>query len=229
MAKDVTRSVKQDVERELWGRAGARCQFSDCNKLLYKHDVTQEPMNMAEKAHIYAFSEKGPRGWGPFKSDRSGINEAANLLLVCHGCHKKIDDEPERYPAELLKDWKAEHEKRVRIATGIPAGKRSHVLLYGSRIGDENSPLSMREVFEALFPDRYPADDRPIDLSMRSALEDGVDAFWQAEPVNLRKQFEQRVRPTIEDGNPTHVSVLALAPQPLLIFLGFAAHRQSAR
>lgn len=220
MANEVTRHIKEAVERELWGRAAARCQFSDCNKILYKHDVTQEPMNLAEKAHIWAFSKGGPRGWGPFKFNRKGINDLANLMLVCHDCHKRIDDDPERYPADLLKAWKTEHEERVRIATGIPHGKRSHVLLYGSRIGEENSPLGMREAYDALFPDRYPADDRPVNLSMHSSLDDGVDAFWQAEPDNLRKLFESQVRPRLEEGNPNHVSVLALAPQPLLILLG---------
>src|ERR1700677_4418349 len=142
-ATDVTRKIKREVERELWGRAAARCEFSDCNRLLYKSGVTQEPVNVAEMAHIYSFSKDGPRGWGPFTFNKSGLNDVANLMLACHDCHKLIDDDKkgEKYSAELLKRWKSEHETRVRIATGIPATKRSHVVFYGSRIGDENSPL----------------------------------------------------------------------------------------
>src|ERR1035437_8343935 len=49
---------------ELWGRAGARCEFSDCNRLLYKAPVTRERVNLAEMAHIYSFSKDGPRGRG---------------------------------------------------------------------------------------------------------------------------------------------------------------------
>lgn len=30
--------------------------------------MTQERVNISEKAHIYSFSEDGPRGWGPFKN-----------------------------------------------------------------------------------------------------------------------------------------------------------------
>ena len=220
MTKKVTRSIKREVERELWGRAAARCQFSDCNKILYKHGLTQESVNLAEKAHVYAFSEGGPRGRGDFENDQAGINEVANLMLVCHDCHLAIDRDPERYPADLLRQWKADHEKRIRIATGIPPGKRSHVLLYGARIGDESSPVQVRDAYDALFPDRYPADDRPVDLSMCMSLDDSEEAFWQAEPAHLRKQFEQRVRPILEQGDPNHVSVFALAPQPLLVLLG---------
>ncbi|HYE19728.1 MAG TPA: SAVED domain-containing protein [Tepidisphaeraceae bacterium] len=220
--KDVTRNIKIDVEREMWGRAAARCQFSDCNRLLYKHGVTQEPVNLAERAHIYSFSKRGPRGWGPFKFNRSGLNDVPNLMLVCHDCHKLIDDdkEGERYSADLLKRWKAEHEARVRLTTGIPPTKRTHVVLYGSRVGDENSPLTMGAAFEALFPDWFPADDRPINLSMRSALDDGTAAFWAAEAAHLRKEFDRQVRPRIEDAAPNHFSVFALASQPLLIQLG---------
>src|SRR4051794_29477546 len=90
---DVTRKIKPEVERELWERAAARCEFSGCNKLLYKSGVTQEPMNLAEKAHIYSFSKGGPRGWGPFRLNRSGINDITNLMLVCHDCHKLIDED----------------------------------------------------------------------------------------------------------------------------------------
>lgn len=221
-AKDVTRYIKPEAERELWGRAAGRCQFSDCNKLLYKHGVTQQPVNLAEKAHIYSFSKKGPRGWGPFAINRTGLNDVPNLLLACHDCHKLIDDDKtgEKYSAELLKKWKEEHESRVRIATGIPPKKRSHVVLYGSRIGDEHSPLSIGEAFEAMFPDWYPADDRPINLAMRSAMDDGTEAFWNAEAEHLRREFRQRVRPLVEEAQPNHFSILALASQPLLIQLG---------
>ena len=57
MVVEVTRHIKRPVERELWARAAARCQFSGCNKLLYKSAVTQESVNVSQNAHIYAFSD----------------------------------------------------------------------------------------------------------------------------------------------------------------------------
>ena len=220
--KDVTRHIREEVERELWGRAAARCQFSGHNKLLYKHGVTQEPTNLAEMAHIYSFSEKGPRSWGPFRINRSGINDLSNLLLVCHDCHKLIDEDKEGvvYSADLLKKWKEEHETRVRVATGILPSKRSHVVLYSTRVGEERSPLNMGIAYDAMFPNRYAADERPIDLSAHSALDDGTPEFWAAEPAHLQKEFEQEVRRRITDADPNHFSLFALAPQPLLIQLG---------
>lgn len=218
----LTRAVKREVERELWGRAAARCEFNDCNKLLYKSPVTQESVHLAEKAHIYSFSEDGPRGRGTFCQDTLGLNDVPNLMLVCHDCHLKIDQDEkgERYSAGLLKKWKLEHETRVRIATGITANKRSHVVLYGSRIGDENSPLQAAIAFDAMFPDWNPADDRSVNLSMASALDDSTKEFWLAQAAHLRKEFDRHIRARIDEAQPNHFSVFALASQPLLILLG---------
>ena len=103
----------------VWGRAAARCEFNDCNRLLYKSPVTQEPVNLAEMAHIYSFSKDGPRGWGIFTRTPLALNDVGNLMLVCHDCHKKIDQDKtgKRYSADLLRRWKGKHEARVRIAT----------------------------------------------------------------------------------------------------------------
>jgi|SRR5882724_1000843 len=222
MTTEVTRHIKSEVERELWGRAAARCQFSDCNRLLYKSPVTQESVNLAEMAHIYSFSKDGPRGWGPFKTNPVGLNDVSNLMLVCHDCHKKIDQDKkgERYSADLLRSWKGAQETRARIATGISASKKSHVVLYGSRIGDENSPLQAVAAFDAMFPDWYPADDRPVNLSMQCALDDSTKEFWSTEAMHLKKEFDRQIRVRVEEAQPNQFSVFALASQPLLILLG---------
>lgn len=91
MPVEVTRYIKKEVERELWARAAGRCQFHGCNRLLYKSPITQERVNISEKAHIYSFSEVGPRGWGPFKRNHDNLNNLDNLMLMCHDCHKTID------------------------------------------------------------------------------------------------------------------------------------------
>ncbi len=218
----LTRAIKREVERELWGRASARCEFSDCNRLLYKSPVTQESVNLAEMAHVYSFSKAGPRGWGIFTRMPSALNNVGNLMLVCHDCHKKIDQDKkgERYSADLLKKWKAEHEARVRVATGISANKKSHIILYGSRIGDENSPLQTAIAFDAMFPDWNPADDRSVNLSMQSALDDSTQEFWITEAAHLQKEFDRHIRVRVSEAQPNHFSVFALASQPLLILLG---------
>lgn len=170
MAKKVTRSITRRVEWVLWARAAGRCQFKGCNRILYRSPVTMEDVNIAEKAHIYFFSESGPRGWGPLMVlNKSSSNNISNLLLVCHDCHKTIDQDKEgiRYSAELLQTWKAEHEERVKRVTGINQDRKSHVVLYGANIGSENSPLQYHLAAEAMFRQhRWPNEDNPLVLSM---------------------------------------------------------------
>lgn len=222
MVVEVTRYIKPLVERELWARAAGRCQFSGCNTLLYKSAVTQETVNLAQKAHIYAFSEKGPRGWGPFKTGLTRLNDISNLMLMCHGCHRKIDQEGGslRYPADLLIHWKAEHEQRVEVVTGIAPDKKSHVVLYGANIGSEKSPIEYHACVEAMFPQWYPASERPVSVSMQSEHRDNSPQYWLAESQHLLKAFQRKILSIIEDDSCKHLSVFPLAPQPLLMQLG---------
>lgn len=222
MVSEVTRYIKRDIERELWARASGRCQFDGCNRLLYKSSVTQETVNLAQKAHIYSFSKKGPRGWGPFSINTNGLNEAVNLMLMCHGCHKKIDQDSEgiRYSSELLIGWKREHEKKVEIVTGIRSDKKSNVILYSANIGSEKSPIDYVSCIEAMFPDWYPSSERPALLSMKSELKDSSAVYWQAESEHLYKSYERNIAPLIDQHDCKHFSVFALAPQPLLVQLG---------
>jgi hypothetical protein len=219
MAKEVTRYIKHEVERELWGRAAGRCQFAGCNRPLFKSPVTQERVNISEKAHIYSFSENGPRGQGPLVGDE--LNEMSNLLLVCDLCHKTIDQqEGERYPAELLLKMKAEHEKRIEIVTGVHPSKKSHVILYGANIGDETSKLNPEAAKDALFPEWHPAEERPIYLSMSWEGKDNNPDFWKTEGDNLRMAFDRHIHPLIKSSEFYHLSLFVLAPMPLMVLFG---------
>ena len=116
--KDVTRHIKPHVQLMLWGKAGGRCEFAGCNKPLWKSSVTQEDVNIAQKAHIYSFSPDGPRGNRDITAKM--LNALMNLLLVCHECHEKIDKEKDggRYTVTLLQEMKAQHRAPHRDSDG---------------------------------------------------------------------------------------------------------------
>lgn len=221
MLKEVTRNIKVPVQNMLWGKAGGRCEFSGCNKPLWKSSVTQEQVNIAQKAHIYSFSDVGPRGNDEIEKDE--LNELGNLMLVCHECHQKMDKEKNggRYTSQLLRGWKATHEARIELVTGIEPSKRSHVLLYGANIGDYSSPLRFDSTAPVLFPERYPAAANAIELGMvNSAWTDKNADFWNVEAGNLVRQFQEKVADRLADGTIGHLSIFGLAPQPLLMLLG---------
>ncbi len=221
MLKEVTRNIKESVSTLLWGRAAGRCEFSGCNKPLWKSSVTQESINTAQKAHIWSFSEHGPRGNKgiPNKS----LNDFNNLLLVCHECHRKIDKKKDggKYTVELLQKMKVDHEKRIEVVTGVHPKKKSKIVLYWANIGDHTSLLNYADTAEALFPKLYPVDENPIQLGTSDSIVGDQDIeFWTQEDKSIKDKFEQRVRVPHGTGEISHLSLFALAPQPLLILLG---------
>ena len=220
--KEVKRGIKREIERELWARAAGRCQFNGCNRILYKSPVTQERVNISEMAHIYSFSKGGPRGRGPFIKKPESLNDVNNLMLMCSDCHKTIDQDKDgsKYSALMLQQWKKEHEKRVLMVTGITANKKSHVVFYGSNIGEQRSPLQQEDAIEAMFPERYPVSESSVCLSMSCSHEDKTAAFWESELAHLNEAFKQKVLPLIESDQTKHFSLFCLAPIPLLIQLG---------
>lgn len=215
------RDIRSTVQNLLWGRAAGRCQFDNCNRPLSRAPATQATRNLAEKAHIYAFSRTGPRASKVWP--RRMLNDIGNLLLVCHDCHVIIDrgDGPERYTAPMLMDMKRRHEQRIEVATGIAPNLSSHVLTYGTHVGAHLALPSFDDAATALFPARVPASATIIELGTRSGSQrDHDDAFWVEQRRELGYQFGRQVRTPIERGDISHLSVFALAPQPLLIELG---------
>lgn len=216
-----SRDIKDTTRWLIWGRAAGRCEFSGCNRQLSKSPVTQEQVNIAEAAHIYAFSSEGPRGNAGIDVEK--LNDVDNLMLACHDCHKTMDQDEGgvRYSVELLRRWKAEHERRIELVTGIDPKKNSHVVLFGAGIGEHNKPLNFTEAAHALFPDWYPAEGRPIALDIVDGIEkDSTPDYWPTQRKNLEAKFRLRVKERIDRGEIEHLSVFGLAPQPLLILLG---------
>jgi len=66
--------------------------------------------------------------------------------------------------------------------------------------------------FDAMFPDWNPADDRSVNLSMQSALDDSTKEFWITKAAHLRKEFDRHIRVRVSEAQPNHFSVFALEP-----------------
>jgi len=108
------------------------------------------------------------------------------------------------------------------MSTAIGPDKQSHVLLYGANIGLHRSLQTFAKAAEAMLPDRYPAEPHPLTLGMiNSSFTDRDEAFWQIESAHLRNMVAQQVQPRLAQGSISHLSIFALAPQPLLMLLGF--------
>ena len=218
-AVNTRRHIPVSVRCMLWGRAAARCEM--CNAPVSSHPQTKEDVNLAEAAHIVGFSADGPRGEGELSEQLA--KDIANLMLLCRLCHKTIDTNKTEYSVDRLRRMKLAHEERIDVVTAIGEDRASHILLYGSNVGDHNALVSYQTTAPALVPDeRYPASNAPLALGMvNSSFRDRTDEFWRIESAHLRAMIDQQVRPRLRNGDIQHLSIFALAPQPLLTLLGY--------
>jgi hypothetical protein len=104
--------------RALLQKSGNRCAFPGCPELLSQLPIDENDKitNLSNIAHIVAQSDKGPRGQYPLPIDQR--DQESNLLLLCSRHHTVIDNEPQRYTVERLRQFKEDHEKMIEKATG---------------------------------------------------------------------------------------------------------------
>jgi hypothetical protein len=149
-------------------------------------------------------------------------DDVANLMLMCDRHHRLIDREAVAdYPEVVLLDMKRRHEARIEAVTDIDEDRASHVVLYGARIGEHDYPVHFDRAKAAMLPARYPAERQAITLDMNGVdYRDDESEYWGLQVANLRRQFDRKVRDRFQAGDLRHLSLFALAPQPLLVELG---------
>ena len=214
-------SIPTKVQVALWAKAGGRCQYRGCNEDLVGDLVAgRQDGTFGFIAHVVADSADGPRG-DSVRSPRLA-RDLSNLMLLCARHHKLIDvDGLKDHPEAVLLAMKLEHEDRITTVTGIDRDRASHVIRFAANIGSNEALVSMRSIFAAMPPDYHPASGQTIDLELLgSTFQDDEPAYWAFQRENLKRQFEAKVRGRVERQEVRHLSVFALAPQPLLMELG---------
>jgi hypothetical protein len=214
------RYIPLGIKLRLWAKAAGRCEYLGCNDQLWRDAKTQKELNKAYIAHIIADSPDGPRG-DVNRSEQLKF-DLSNLMLLCDAHHRLIDKEDVAgHSEERLQEMKRRHEYRVEISSGVDAERMSHVVLYGANIGHHAAVVSMEAATRAMLPEWYPAEPQPITLGMRNAAwDDRTEAFWVGEAANLRALVDERLRPRLKTGAIEHLSIFAIAPQPLLMLFG---------
>jgi len=111
--KKPKRNYSERTLKILFGLSGNQCAHPECTQPIIAN-ATEESAELVvgQICHIYASSDKGPRG-KPEMSDRER-DQADNLMLFCPTHHVVIDGQHETYPATLLIEWKRRHERPYR-------------------------------------------------------------------------------------------------------------------
>lgn len=147
-----------------------------------------------------------------------------NLLLLCHDCHKMIDDKDhvDFYTPEKLRELKAEHELFVELATETAGRTRTAVIRLGSDVRGSYTVASRRDVMDVLVANNY--------LGLINSQRNGMftcdlrdpatdPGYWDGTRAKIRRTVSS-VHQAIAAEEITHISVFAIAPVPALVLLG---------
>ncbi len=206
-----------DFERLLlFVRACGRCEFPGCNDYLLEHHLTLKAGNFAQMAHIVAFRPDGPRGREPLPTEY--INDLSNLMVLCHKCHKQIDDRPDEYPVQNLRAAKAAHEDRIIHLTGIAPHLKTTIVQFVARIAGRATAIPFDHIAKAVEP-RYPVDKKGVVVDLSAIAASGPD-FVRLAQAEIAQKLAQLSTVGIDRQMTQHVSLFALGPIPLLVYLG---------
>jgi len=144
-------------------------------------------------------------------------------MMLCDSCHKEVDvDAPSEYPPERLIAAKIQHLAAVRRLTDHASAPSTQLLVYGSRIGSFDPPLSFRDTSAAVLGTHQPNDSSAIKINTSgfSGCEDDDDLYWPLLEKTLVTDLNRKIDALQANGSPAHYSVFGFAPQPLLIKFG---------
>ncbi len=103
----------------LWGTCGGECANPDCESPVLRIEKTNKVVEkIGQIAHIRG-ARPGSNRYDPSQSDQER-HHYDNLLILCPKCHTQQPDgvdipaNEERFPPELLMEWKSAHLEKIR-------------------------------------------------------------------------------------------------------------------
>src|SRR5690242_9382546 len=115
MTPDFSKVVVETLAR----RAGMMCSNLECRVLTAGPAATPEKsVSIGQAAHIYG-ARVGSARYRVEMTDTSR-GEITNGIWLCTNCHKLVDSDAQRYPAELLFQWRNLHDEFVVSKLGSP-------------------------------------------------------------------------------------------------------------
>lgn len=199
----------------LWSRCAGRCEM--CNKILYRSELSQNKVNIGQFAHVIGHSDLAARA--DIKIDRTFRDSIENIMLLCHQCHKDIDDNADIYTADTLFKIKADFENKIEAQTEPTSDTRRKILIFTTPIYGQTVTISREECIEALRPSQFPMGS-PLEINLnRSRFNESNPEFWTHYVNEIDYQFDTRIEKWLD--RIPKIAVFGLAPQPLLAYLGW--------
>lgn len=101
-------AITESHKRELLVESGSRCLLCACA-------LIEDDVYIGEFAHVVSPKKNGPRGTHTSRKNLD-VHHKENIVVLCPGCHVKIDKNPDRYPVESV--LKRKHKRRHQVLKG---------------------------------------------------------------------------------------------------------------
>jgi len=117
--------------------------------------------------HIYAAADNGP-AWQPNLSDAER-NAPENLILMCGHHHPIVDKQWETYPADLLKQWKKDHEAKYQQGTAeaIKLQASMQQVAFLQNYSDRQIEAEIEKIRQGRYINSYPTRMKATELASR--------------------------------------------------------------
>ena len=104
-------TISDKTRKLLWGRSGNRCAY--CRReLVMAATILDDESIVGDECHIIARHPDWSRGDTSISEQE--LDDYPNLILLCKVHHKTVDDQPNTYTVDVLREMKRKHEKWVR-------------------------------------------------------------------------------------------------------------------
>ena len=138
MGSSARKSIPDPVTNRLFALSGNQCAFPGCtNAVTDQVAPGEQPVTLAQRAHIVGVGRQGPRSRAAPLSD--DIDAVENLLLLCGEHHRIVDNNPRIYSVEVLAKYKADHEAKM-----APRNLRPGATAVGRRHSRSVAPAGLR-------------------------------------------------------------------------------------
>ncbi|MFU2370799.1 SAVED domain-containing protein [Escherichia coli] len=206
----------------VWIHAAGHCEL--CGTDLTHDFRIGTPMKWGEVAHILPASPKGPRGNSGHSEEeaQTRTNDSENLMLLCPGCHDRIDRDGDNYPKDDLSGLHSSCLTRIRLAASTPGEERAIPVIVQSQHHQTLVAIPAQALLTAMSAEGLTAQGHPITVVFPEPSSRGRDAgYWQTIKDLITEKLEAGLaRRGGQFGDKPALAIVGLADIPALFLLG---------